>query len=833
MLSSFMDPFEFRLSKLDQTIKWIAENPNAIVTESDTRFKIIDEILVHVLGWPKELINTEEQTDNGRIDYNLVVDGANKAVVEAKREAIDFRTEARHSGDAYILKGPAISTEARAAVVQVISYCAFKNAELGCATNGKEWIIFRANRLGDGKETMNGKGFVFNSLEAVREHFSLFADLLSLESINSLKYRGVFQEAEGIVLRDPSFFQSFRTPDSKNSISKTTFALDFDEIMSSFFRRLKGEEDRDMIEDCFVVTRESEIAETKLVRVAEELVSKMREIDSGTGKQLTDMIEAVQRSHKNRFAILVGAKGAGKSTFIDRFFRTIIPEEISRGLAVIRLDLSASDGDEHRIIPWLNKHLLEKCEASVFTIDSPSWDETIGSMFFDEYRRWSFGSMKHLYDSDKTAFKIEFGKHIEELRRNDPHEVIKRLLRHIVHSRKLIPCVVLDNTDHYSISFQQTVFQYARSIYESELCAIIIPITDRTSWELSKHGALQSFESEFLYLPVPQPHRVIERRIAYLTKKLSENNEHRAKEYFIGRNIRLDIKNISAFAAGLNRIFVESRTTSEWLGGLANYDIRRLLEITRDVVSSPHIPLDDILKAHLAGSTFPVKDWRILQAIIKRQYDIFPEGEHSFVQNVFNISEDVPTTPLLALRILQFLRDAEGATEHDKKSFIPIEKIYSHLLALGIEQRNTKLSLNTLLEKGLILDYDPTVTTVDRANRVELSPSGRVHLIWGSTNEEYIKVMRDVTPLRDRSIFHEMSDQIRHSARDWARPLETFINYLIQEDRRYITIPDHRSFEGQRRIEYRLTHVKNSALSARHKQDSRGKFQFISAKRNS
>jgi hypothetical protein len=49
-------------------------------------------------------------------------------------------------------------------------------------------------------------------------------------------------------------------------------------------------------------------------------------------------------------------------------------------------------------------------------------------IFFSEYQRWSVGSRKHLYDSNKTEFKDQFGRHIEERREEHPDEYVRLLL---------------------------------------------------------------------------------------------------------------------------------------------------------------------------------------------------------------------------------------------------------------------------------------------------------------------------------------------------------------------------------------------------------------------
>src|SRR5690606_4882414 len=58
-------------------------------TEADTRLRVIDRILIEALGWPQASIDTESQSEAGRLDY--ILNGAfEKAVVEAKRSGDAF-----------------------------------------------------------------------------------------------------------------------------------------------------------------------------------------------------------------------------------------------------------------------------------------------------------------------------------------------------------------------------------------------------------------------------------------------------------------------------------------------------------------------------------------------------------------------------------------------------------------------------------------------------------------------------------------------------------------------------------------------------------------------
>src|SRR5262249_37276347 len=215
------------------------------------------------------------------------------------------------------------------------------------------------------------------------------------------------------------------------------------------------------------------------------------------------------------------------------------------------------------------------------------------------------------------------------------------------------------NADHFTIEFQERVFQYARSIYESEICLIVLPITDRTSWQLSRQGALQSFESESLFLPTPSPKVVIQKRIEFLENRLNEEKREPGQGYFFGRGISLSIDNLIAFTASLQSIFLRGGDVAWWICNLAKRDIPRCPEIAKSLVTSPHLEVHELMKTYIAGSSIYLPPYKIKRALIKGRYDIYPAGEQPFIHNVFAIEEDVDSSPLLGLRILRLLRDAQ------------------------------------------------------------------------------------------------------------------------------------------------------------------------------
>lgn len=774
---------------------------DSLHTEADVRMKVIDRIFVEILGWPREYIHLEDAAGGGFIDYKCTINALARLIIEAKKDARDLGITKDYSGRFFRLDGAVFRSEfAQEGILQAVRYCGHKNAELACVTNGRQWIVFRGNRLGDGKDTLSGLACVFGSLEGVKEDFRRFYDLLAFSSVGNYRYRPEFQQAEGQPLRASLFRKELRSPASRRLLASDKLSNDVDRVMLSFFQTLTAEDDPELLRECFVTSPESYRAEDTLARISEDLVTRIQTLHTKEGNELTDAIRRVTEMNRHEFVVIVGTKGAGKSTFIDRFFTIVLPQPLAAQCVVMRVDLADSTGEEATIVQWLDQHLLEVAENAVFGIDSPTYEDLQG-MFWDEYQRWRVGPYKHLYESNKDDFKTRFGEHIETRRETRPHEYIMRLLQRVVRSDRKVPCLVLDNADHFTIAFQENVFQYALSLFTQQLCLVLVPITDKTSWQLSRQGALQSFFTDCLFLPTPATQAVILKRIQYITKRLTHEKPEIGTGYFFGRGIPLSIGNLKAFANCLQEVFIKTGQVAEWIGNLANRDIRRSLKLTREIIGSPYIKVYELVTAWMDKTTIDVNPEDVKLAIVRARYDIYPSGQHEFVQNIYALTTEIDTTPLLGVRILQYLSDTRFQKVDGVTEFVEVGSLLEYFAAMHLERETVRRWLDSLLKSGLCLSYDPTSKNIDETSLIEVSPAGRQHLLWATSDLVYNDAMIQVTPLLDSVVYGQLQE-LDGLGTPMARrqAVRLFIEYILDEDRKYCVTPDHDAYAAQSQI---------------------------------
>lgn len=775
---------EFKQSKID--------------TEQDTRMKIIDRMLIDVLGWSRDDIATEPHVDSGYIDYLLSCNGRPKLIIEAKRESKVLIDTLNPKFSNYMLGGTALRS-AYEGIQQARKYCYDSGVVYSALTTGSEWIGFQSVRT-DGKNPMEGKAFVFPTFDVISDSFSIFYDLFSRNSIQNMIHQARYNSIDGSIQSVYEPLSAVVEKQRYDYVRKNKFAIDMERIFSEFFSSLSDESNREMLRDCFVETRESRETETNMKKIASSLISQIEMVSSEDGMELAEQIRYAVTSHKGEFVLIIGNKGAGKSTFIDRFFQVSLEKSLVKKCVVVRVDVADSNGDLTNIFQWLNERFLNNLLNQLYENGIPSYNDLQG-VFFDIYQRWSKGPQLHLYETNKLGFKIKFGDYIQKLIEDQPQMYINALLDNVVKSRGLMPCIIFDNMDHFTQEYQERVFQYAQSIHRRVFSFIICPITDRTIWQLNKEGPFQTYPTKTFYLPIPPAKEILEKRLLFIRNKI-EQDDGKGK-YFLDKGIKLEISALKSFAACIEHVLINTDFSSRLIGHLTNYDIRRCLELSKQIVTSPHIKLEELVSSFISGESFNVSINDIRKAVYLGGYSVYNYESNSFIWNLLKIEPDKITTPLIKASILKYLLSTKtGPVGED--SYFHVEKIGEYFEMTGISKYITYYYANEMLKKGLVIPYDPAETVIYDEMPIRISYSGRLHLEFVVSDSVYISQMALVTGIREGSVVSSMRDVYRGSMVEWKAINNLFITYCIGQDKGFFTIPEDIAYDPQRSLRNEL-----------------------------
>ncbi|WP_269515056.1 hypothetical protein [Brevundimonas subvibrioides] len=765
------------------------------LNEADTRFKILDRILMEVLEWPNDSIDTEESVKDGFVDYTLrTIDGRAVSIIEAKRVGKLTLGTASTKVAALVLSGSVLK-HITDPIRQAAGYASIKSVSTACVTDGRTWLFFQTNRR-DGLEIGDGKGILFPSLASIANEFPRFHDLLSPSGMKDRLNLVQLNRAEGIRAAFEEEQIVVSPPDEARMLPRNTLSEDASLLFAQFFSNITSDSDPEMIKACFVESSESRKADIELQKIAQKLLNGIETIDTGNSTALTDEIERSVNMMRSERILLIGNKGSGKSTFLTRFFADVIPAWLSKQCLVLRIPLEAvPESDKDQVPGWAIRQIRDRLDVLIGSGESPTFDELRG-VFWSDYNRLKNGPLAPLYAKDPDAFRIKFGETIETIRETTPERYVHALLNKAVKSDKKLPIIIFDNADQFPANVQDSIFQLANSLSLVTVALNIVPITDRTVWRLSKSGALQSYEAKSFYLPVPEAKQILQKRIDYVKLKLNADPAM-AKEYFSMRGFRVKLESIDKFAQAVERIFVSNDFVSGLIGRLANFDIRRMLKIAERIFLSPEIKIDDVLRGSFGISPGRGEILRIHRAIIKGENDRYSPRENEFVYNLFWTDPSWPSSPLLALYIIHTLkaRLANSRLDSVDSRHWTIGELSAFFEPAGAHPDQTLLICQRLADRGLIEALDPNVEQLVLGNRVAITESGLAHIDLVRTSDVYLEQMAMATGLNSRTVFNAIrDDRTTATSASFISLRRRFVDYLTDLDSQRLRVPNTKEY---------------------------------------
>lgn len=676
--------------------------------EAQTRFHFIDEFLVQELDWKKDAIRVEPYVEGaGFADYAFFSASRCRAVLEAKKDGMELCSVKQAQMAVVALDGSALKGAADG-ISQAVGYAARFGSAIGVVTNGRQWIMFLASRS-DGKPPNEGLAVVFPSTEAIVDSWAEFYDFLSETGLQEHRLANFLREREaGSIPVAVSYYRAVdRSQKRVPQVSELAFSLS--ELFRKSFIKINTKS-REALIDCFVETRASRETDVAFEKIVNELIDRalrrLDTIDASNPDNLQGLLESSVELRTGEFVLLVGNKGSGKTTFLDRFFTKILPSNIKGRVLHLSVDLLKSEGSDFHLTDWMSGELIRQAERELFG-PSPTYDQLRGA-FWPMYKRMSTGELEPLYKRDREAFRQRFGEDLAALRRDQPREYLMELLKRSLVGQQRLPILVFDNVDHLPRSTQDKVFQYAVGLSTSVASFLICPVTDTTVWSLSKAGPLQSFHSRAFFLPVPSLKDVFAKRLEVLQVELRDTEEGKGKSALVGQGMRLTIKDLQSFCAAVESIFVSTSDITAVIGRLCNYDVRRSLELSGEILSSPWIGLEELLKMYVTKGEVRPKRTALMTALVLQKGTIYDEDKHNFLINVFARPAGTLASPFMALYLLCFLVMVDEKASATRDRFVSVSQLWDKFHSLGVHRETFRYYVDRLFARALIEAYDPS-----------------------------------------------------------------------------------------------------------------------------
>ncbi len=781
-------------------------NIENIRSEEDAKLQIINRMLVEALGWRPADIGAEVHTENGFSDFVIRDEDGDRFLVEAKKiGVIEIQTHAT-TCSYFKISGPVLKG-AGVPIKQAASYCHPLGIPLAVVTDGLNWIVFLP--WVQQASYTERQAVVFPGFHAVLDGFATFYELLSKSEQRKGTYHAIFDSIhENRLILEQSL--SAAIPQAENGLEqKSALAFNLDTVFSSFFSELSGDNDPDLLVECFVETRESRVADFSLERITRNVLGNIDPNHRDVTEGLQSVVRSAVEGDVGQTIFLVGPSGAGKTTFLDRFFKRTLSRNVRERCVVIHINSLDATGTETTALSWMTERAISAIEGAIYDQGFPTWDD-LQALYHLEYIKRAEGVDKALYLRSKEDFKEKFSGIVDESMHKDREQYLRKLLSDLVKNRKKLPVFIVDNTDEFSLAFKSAVFQYFQALRRtSEHCLIIFPATDRSAWTFSKLDIFNIYGSRSFFLPTPSPREVFRKRIDYLNSKISPTlPERQQSEYLMGKGIRVTIRDLRAFASVVERVFVDQDYAAKRVGELSNYNMRKALGLAKRVITSSVLNVEDLIRSYFTGSFVAPTLQKFMSALLRGDYEYFKPGDEPLLFPIFQVDHQVRQSPLLHVRVLLLLRGLHQAAQGDDElRYITIQSLQAYLGVMAVPEIAAQRSVEGLMAAGLMEPYDLSKKDLSPEQRVAITHSGLAHLELALFNPVYFEQMALTTSIVDGDITAQMRGAFR-STKPINERLEVvraiFCRYLCDEDGRHSTVPERGEFEPQAALKREL-----------------------------
>ena len=372
---------------------------------------------------------------------------------------------------------------------QAQNYCTKKGARFGVISNGDQYIIFEAIKLGE--DWKKGNAIIFYNLDDVQRNFMTFWNLLSKDAVE----RGSLVENLSKEVEEHKFTRAVDGIHFKNEQQpRNELSRYMRDVINFAFKDITT--DIEMLKSCYVLETEYRDLDRILKNeVSRSLNTKsnLKEIVQGeetAGIFLADFYNVAERiieaPPKPLMLLLLGKIGSGKTTFIHRFFNFVLDEGDRKKIKWFYINFKDAPTDPQEIRGYILKNILRQ--------------------FITRHR--------DLIDQilEKTKIK-EISPTVEDISR----------LFLILKYEKFIPSLIIDNVDQHKVDspkFHEKVFLEANSLTKELRTITILTLREETYYTSKKYGVFDAYNLETYQINPPDFRKMLLSRLKYSLEKM-------------------------------------------------------------------------------------------------------------------------------------------------------------------------------------------------------------------------------------------------------------------------------------------------------------------------
>jgi GTPase SAR1 family protein len=775
-MTEFDKSFEKFLAFEKEYETYISSN----LSETDTRSKILDKLLIDVLGWDEFDIEREGYVRVGYFDYELKT-STFKFVVEAKKNLVNFKLPEK--GNEVKLK--TINASNQEVIKQLREYLFEKGLSYGVITNGTQFIIGKFY----GENWQEEKCYIFKSFVDIKNNFNKFYKLLSKEAVT---HYGKIKISKDIVI-GKTIIHDFPLSRKKSELVRNQLSNQLIPIINEVFEEIynAGElEGLKVLKDCYVINEDVKKYNSELGSIFSDepptFDTRILPVQntSSTHAQLKNQIFGANLPDP---IILIGTAGAGKTTFIKYFSEIVLSIKNRKNRPFVYLDFRVSTSqiikDTKHIYGLIVTQLednypelnLNKINILKIIYKSDIEKKKIGV--------WSYAvsDQKKLDELTSTFIETKMADSLIHLQK------VTEYLLQTCHKRV---CVVFDNADQLDDADQKEVFLLGNAINRNLKALVLISLREGYFYKWRNKPPFNAYQSIVYHITAPPYPQVLKKRINYVMRhfKFEETK-------IIGSNkvVQFERGSLKHLFENLYSTLFNSSNSEvlTFLEQTSYPNTRQGLEIFKNFLLSGHSKISEYMSfSYGAGSGIPI--WEFFKSIALDS-NYYYEVSKSSILNLFNPSKS-NSNHFTKIRILNFL-NSRSLTRTKKIEFVDIEIISELFMKAGYSKDVVLEEIQVLFDYHLIStsEYSEDIeetTIIDINSAITITPVGVYYLKNLLGRFHYIDLILQDTPIYIDSFFNDLTavfpDSDEYGNRDLRRRCSTtdvFISYLEDQEK--------------------------------------------------
>lgn len=765
------------------------------ISESDTRSKLIDRMLISVLGWDEKDIIREGHVDKGYFDYKVSIAGLT-FIIEAKRQFSEFTlpNDTRRK-----CKLDTVYQENREVFNQIRDYLSDCGCDVGIITNGKQYIIAKFINT-NGISWKKNKCIVYRSLQEIEENFVEFWNTLSKESI--IHNKGIKQLYDV----EESFYKTILSSISekdneivRNDLSAKIAPL-IDKALGDIYSANEDEDDLEFIKECYVENKE-------VIKNKRELhglfcdnppelkeVSKARNIDS-IGKQIDDEIGKYPSEKATSPApkpiIIIGSRGAGKTTFLKFLLNNNTLETNSLNTPYLFVNMmkyyAGNDVIDFNVI---YDDLLQQFDEKYPSYNINSL-KVLKRIYAKEINSNKIGIWKYYYENEEIEYNKKMSDFLYQKTANkqEHFKALNLYLTKEIHKRILI---VFDNADQLSDQIQEQVYLNACALNKQAKFGVIISLREGYYYNWRNRPPFNAFDSNAFHVAAPNYGEVLQKRLNYIIEKVKFNKNNTLEGSIGDKSFELSESKIEEFFVGVNSSLfgTDNAPILDFITQMSFPNVREGLRLFKTFLVSGYTDVSEYILRVVYNRdehtiTIPIHEF-VKTIGLENKY--YYNHTSSQIKNLF-----YPTSPnsdgFIKYYILKAL-DERLSFEGNINKFKNYNELVDEFNNYGYKKDIINQEVEELIKENFV-ETDKKLTDISWTKlpnedfSVTITSRGHYYINELVNRFYYFELVVQDTPIADRQLFEEIKKEFpipetngKKDMRTRLRIVNQFVEYL-------------------------------------------------------